>query len=180
MEATPEHLESSFGVNVYGPIYLTQAIVNIGKMPRGGRILNIGTVVSKMGMALAAVYAAAKAAQDSLTASWASEVITPCHFSARIKKSFANSLGQLGFKHGITVNTLALGPVPTDTSKQYLITPEGSPSEVHQSFVAMTRAEERIGTAEDVADAALLVVSEKSRWITAQYISISGGITGTM
>lgn len=80
MEATPEHLESSFGVNVYGPIYLTQAVVKVGKMPRGGRILNIGSVVSKMGMALAAVYAAAKAAQDSLTASWASAVITPCFF----------------------------------------------------------------------------------------------------
>ena len=51
---------------------------------------------------------------------------------------------------------------------------------MHASFVAMTRAEERIGTAEDVADAALLIVSEKSRWITAQYISVSGGITGTM
>ena len=74
LEATPEHLEKSFGVNVYGPIYLTQAVVNTGKMPRGGRIINIGSVVSKMGMALAAVYAAAKAAQDSLTASWASEV----------------------------------------------------------------------------------------------------------
>ncbi|KAL8822308.1 MAG: hypothetical protein Q9191_006955 [Dirinaria sp. TL-2023a] len=157
-KATPEHLESSFGVNVYGPIYLTQAVVNIGKMPRGGRIINIGTVVSKMGMAVAAVYAAAKAAQDSLTASWASE---------------------LGFKHGITVNTLALGPVPTDTSKQYLVSPEGGPSEIHGAFVAMTRAEERVGTAEDVADAALLVASEKSRWITGQYISVSGGVTGT-
>lgn len=74
LEATPAHLESSFGVNVYGPLFMTQAVVNIGKMPKGGRIINIGTVVSKMGMALAAVYAAAKAAQDSLTASWAGEV----------------------------------------------------------------------------------------------------------
>ena len=58
--------------------------------------------------------------------------------------------------------------------------PDGSPSPVHHSFVGMTRAEERIGTIEDVADDALLVVSEKSRWITAQYILVSGGITGTM
>jgi len=76
LDATPEHLESSFGVNVYGPVYLTQAVVNIGKMPRGGRIINIGSVISKMGKAYAAIYAAGKAAQDSLTASWASEVIT--------------------------------------------------------------------------------------------------------
>ena len=147
-------------------------------MPRGGRIINIGTVVSKMGMAVAAVYAAAKAAQDSLTASWASEVITSRPFSVRTLKASANSLAQLGFKHGITVNTLALGPVPTDTSKQYLLNPDGGPSEMSSVFIAMTRAEERIGTAEDVADAAVLVASEKSRWITAQYISVSGGVTG--
>ena len=90
------------------------------------------------------------------------------------------ALGQLGFKYGITVNTLALGAVPTDMSKQYLLTPDGAPSEVHHSLVGLTRAEERIGTAEDIADAALLIVSEKSRWITAQYVSVSGGITGTM
>lgn len=51
---------------------------------------------------------------------------------------------------------------------------------MQHSFIAMTRAEGRIGTTEDVADAALLIASEKSRWITAQYISVSGGINGTM
>ena len=150
-------------------------------MPKGGRIINIGTVVSKMGMALAAVYAAAKAAQDSLTASWAGEVSasSPPPISASKQGCCADGV-QLGFKHGITVNTLALGPIPTDTSKQYLLTPDGGPSEVHKTFVGMTRAEERIGTVEDIADAALLIASEKSRWVTAQYISVSGGITGTM
>lgn len=176
LEATPEHVQNSFGVNVFGPLYLIQAIVQIGKMPKGGRIINIGSVVSKMGMALAATYAAAKAAQDSLTASFAGEVIFFLWYSDML----TNYNRQLGFKYGITVNTLALGPIPTDTSKQYLIAPDGTPSDVHHSFVQMTRAEERIGTPEDVADAALLIASEKSRWITAQYISVSGGITGTM
>lgn len=99
-------------------------------------------------------------------------------FLRRTIQAGANSLAQLGFKHGITVNSLALGPVPTDTSKQYLLNPEGGPSEMAGAFITITRAEERVGTAEDVADAALLVASEKSRWITAQYISVSGGVTG--
>lgn len=51
---------------------------------------------------------------------------------------------------------------------------------MQHSFTAITRAEEQIGTVEDVADAALLIASEKSRWITAQYISVSGGFNGTM
>lgn len=42
----------------------------------------------------------------------------------------------------------------------------------------LTRAANRLGTAEDIADAVLLLVSEKARWITGQYISVSGGITG--
>jgi len=40
------------------------------------------------------------------------------------------------------------------------------------------RAEARVGTVGDIADAVLLLVSEKSRWITGQYISVSGGLTG--
>jgi NAD(P)-dependent dehydrogenase (short-subunit alcohol dehydrogenase family) len=42
----------------------------------------------------------------------------------------------------------------------------------------MTRAENRVGAVEDIADAVLLLTSEKSRWITGQFISVSGGITG--
>ncbi len=45
-------------------------------------------------------------------------------------------------------------------------------------LVSMTRAEERPGTVEDIADAVLLLASEKSRWITGQFVSVSGGITG--
>lgn len=74
LTATPEMLEAYFGVNVFGPLYMTQAVVGAGKMPRGGRIINIGSIASKMGLQVASIYAAAKAAQDSMTASWAGEV----------------------------------------------------------------------------------------------------------
>ena len=157
---------------------MTQAIVDIGKMPRGGRILNIGSIASKMGMAAMATYSAAKAAQDSLTASWASEVSSPTLCLVYVK--FADALAQLGVKRGITVNTLAPGPIMTDAAKPFLTSPDGAPSDMQSSMIAMTRAEERIGRTEDVADAALLMVSEKSRWITAQFISVSGGVLGTM
>lgn len=70
--------------------------------------------------------------------------------------------------------------MPTDTSKSFLENPDGSPSQLQAVMQSMTRAEARLGTVEDIADAVLLLVSEKSRWITAQWISLSGGITGTM
>lgn len=49
---------------------------------------------------------------------------------------------------------------------------------IMQRVVPLTRAAERVGTVEDVADAVLLLTSEKSRWVTGQTISVSGGVTG--
>lgn len=77
MDVTQQQLEREFGVNVFGTIYMVQAIVGVGKMPKGGRIINIGSIASKLIPPGTSVYSAAKAAQDSLTASWAGEVCLP-------------------------------------------------------------------------------------------------------
>ena len=65
-------LEKTFAITVFGGIYLIQAAVP--HMPRGGRIINIGSVASKMGIGHIPVYSAAKAAMDSFTYSIAEEV----------------------------------------------------------------------------------------------------------
>ncbi|KAK5630073.1 hypothetical protein RRF57_005788 [Xylaria bambusicola] len=41
----------------------------------------------------------------------------------------------------------------------------------HETIFAQTRAAPRFGTVEDIADVVLLVTSEKSRWVTAQWMS---------
>lgn len=64
-------------------------------------------------------------------------------------------------------------------TKEYLEAPDGSATALRQFFTEQPRAANRLGMVEDVADAVLLLVSEKSRWITAQFISVSGGVTGT-
>jgi NAD(P)-dependent dehydrogenase (short-subunit alcohol dehydrogenase family) len=74
MDITPEQVYSEFAVNVYGALFMAKSVVGVGKMSEGGRIINIGTVYSKMGPSSAGAYAAAKAAQDSLTTSLAGEV----------------------------------------------------------------------------------------------------------
>ncbi|KAF4250498.1 hypothetical protein CNMCM8980_000866 [Aspergillus fumigatiaffinis] len=158
LEVKEEQLEYEFAVNVFGVIYMTQAVVGVGRMPQGGRIVNIGSIASKI-LVPPPVYGATKAAMDALTTLWA---------------------GELGKSRGITVNTLAPGPVPTDMSEAYLVAPDGSPTALQLSMYEQTRAANRLGSVEDVADATLLLVSEKSRWITAQFISVSGGITGTV
>lgn len=149
LQATRDSLDTIFSTIVYAPIFLLQAAVP--HMPRGSRIINIGSIASKLGMASTAIYGAAKAAQDSLTYSLAME---------------------LGRSRGITVNTVSPGPVGTEAL------PKEVAAKIDRLLVPMTRAEERLGTTNDIADAVLLLVSEKSRWITGQVISVSGGITG--
>ncbi|KAJ5126571.1 hypothetical protein N7448_007350 [Penicillium atrosanguineum] len=147
--ATRESVDTLFSSIVYAPIFLVQAAVPY--MPRGSRVINIGSIASKLGMAPIAIYGAAKAAADALTYSMAME---------------------LGRSRGITINTVSPGPVDTDAL------PKEQAEIINRTLVPMTRAEERVGTTHDIADAVLLLVSEKSRWITGQVISVSGGITG--
>jgi NAD(P)-dependent dehydrogenase (short-subunit alcohol dehydrogenase family) len=78
----------------------------------------------------------------------------------------------LGCRYGVTINTVMLSGVITDVYPKEIL------EKMHEPLIPMTRAEERIGTVEDIGDAVLLLCNEKSRWITGQVISVSGGITG--
>ncbi|KAH6873838.1 hypothetical protein B0T10DRAFT_416236 [Thelonectria olida] len=149
LQAKPEEIDKMFNVNVKGPVYVAQAV--IPHMPAGGRVINVSSTASKMGLNELPIYGASKAALDSLTWSWAKE---------------------WGRSRGITVNAVAPGPVATD------IVPPDMVEELTGPQKEITRAAERLGTTEDLGDAVLLLVSERSRWITGQYISVSGGITG--
>lgn len=61
-----------FAVNYFGPLNMIQQTVP--HMPRGGRIVNIGTIASKIGWEADPTYAASKAAMDHLTLSVSKEV----------------------------------------------------------------------------------------------------------
>ncbi|VUC37410.1 unnamed protein product [Clonostachys rosea] len=149
LDISPEVMERIFRVNVFGPMFMIQQTVPF--MPRGGRIINIGATASKTGFANDPTYAASKAAMDQMT--------------------FALSM-ELGRKYGVTINTIAPGSVKTD------VFPADPNHPAVQAFIDLTRAEARAGNVEDIADVALLLASEKSRWLTGQYISASGGVTG--
>jgi len=73
MNATSEELNSEFQVNVFGVILLSQAVVKVGMMPKGGRIVNIGSAASKL-LAPSLIYTLTKAAQDAVTTLLAGEV----------------------------------------------------------------------------------------------------------
>ncbi|KAF5979211.1 hypothetical protein FCOIX_5420 [Fusarium coicis] len=137
LTVTPTQLTEVLDVNVKGAIFVAQAVVPI--ISPGGRIVNISSIASKLGDNYIPVYGASKAALDSLTWSWAKE---------------------WGRSKGITVNAVAPGPVLTDAI------PAAIADDFQRPSIEMTRAANRAGTAEDIADAVLLLVSEKARWIT--------------
>ena len=72
LASSPEDILKSFEVNVCGPLYLIQSAVP--HMPRGGRIINVGSVASKLGISAMPLYVANKGAMDALTFALAQEV----------------------------------------------------------------------------------------------------------
>lgn len=163
MEVTPEEIDATFATSVRGPILLMQATVP--HMPRFGRIINVSSVASRpITLEGVALYGGGKAAMDQITFAVAAEVRTCC------SPPFAPCVGdvadievQLG-KHGknITVNTVAPGITTTD-----ILSPEAMDA-FDKALTPMAKVEDRPGHPNDIADTILLLVQEKSRWITGQ------------
>ncbi|ORY19738.1 putative short-chain dehydrogenase [Clohesyomyces aquaticus] len=153
LKVKQEQLEHEFAVNVFGVECLK------GAASSASSASSTSSPSPRKFWVHLLLYSATTAAMDALKMLWDRE---------------------LGKSHRISVNTLAPDPVPTDLSKEYMVNPDGCPIALLVSMYAKIRAVNRIGTVEDLADATLLLVSEKSLWITVQLISVSGGITGTV
>jgi 3-oxoacyl-[acyl-carrier protein] reductase len=143
---TPEHFHKQFDVNVLGLLLVTQAAVK--HLPKGGSIINIGSLVSRITPPASAVYTATKGAVDAITGVLALE---------------------LGSK-GIRVNALNPGLVETEgTHTAGFI---GSDfDKQHAASVPLGR----IGQPQDIADAAVFLASDDSGWINGQLINAAGG-----
>jgi NAD(P)-dependent dehydrogenase (short-subunit alcohol dehydrogenase family) len=145
-EATEADFDRVFATNVKGPFFTTRHA--IPRLRDGGRVINLSSNLSRRPMAMATAYCMTKAAIDTFTVALAAE---------------------LG-KRGITVNTLAPGLTATDLNAGIRANPNVEPL-----FSSMT-ALGRIGRVEDIADAAALLASPDSGWVTGQYFEASGGL----
>lgn len=144
-EWTEEEFDDQFNLNVKGLFFVTQ--MALSRLNDNGRIINLGTGLTRFSYPIYAVYAASKGAVDVLT---------------------QNLAVQLGTR-GITVNTLAPGAIDTDLNAGWLRSEEG------QSQTLAVSAIKRIGMPDDIADVASFLASNDSRWVTGQRIEASGG-----
>ena len=132
--------------NLSGTYRVTRAVLKGMMKARFGRIVNIASVVAEMGNAGQTNYAASKAGVIGFTKSLAREVAS----------------------RGITVNAIAPGYIETAMTAAL-----DEKAKAHLKDVIPAG---RLGSPEDVANAALFLLSEESSYITGQVLHVGGGL----
>lgn len=143
---TPEQWSGVVDTNLTGAYRLCRAVLRGMMRVRWGRIVNLSSVVARMGNAGQANYAATKAGIEALTRSLAQEVGS----------------------RGITVNAVAPGFIDTDMTRELT-------DEQRQTMVDRT-ALGRMGSAEDVAQAVSFLASDAAAYLTGEILHVNGGL----
>lgn len=141
-----EDWDAVLTVNLKGAFLCSRAASKVMTKQRSGRIINIASVVGQMGNAGQANYCASKAGLIGLT------------------KSNARELA----KRNITVNAVAPGFIATAMT-------DALSDKVKAELTAQIPLE-RLGSADDIANAVLFLAAEASGYITGHVLSVNGGM----
>jgi len=145
---TPEDFEAVLSVNLRSVFFTSQAAHPHLREAGGGKIVNVGSMASHLGLARIGVYGMTKAAVAQLTKTMAVEWA----------------------RDGIQVNCICPGFFRTPLTREYFW---GTP---HRKRWLLERIPaRRAGEPEELAGAVLLLVSPASSYITGQVISVDGG-----
>ena len=125
---------------------LSKPVMRSMMKKRFGRIISIGSVVGTMGNAGQVNYSAAKAGLIGFTKSLAREVAS----------------------RQITVNAIAPGFIQTDMTDE--LTPE------QQQAIMSQVPMERLGQAQEIANAVLFLASDSAAYITGETLHVNGGM----
>ncbi|MCE2459890.1 MAG: 3-oxoacyl-ACP reductase FabG [Pseudomonadales bacterium] len=146
LRMTAEQWSDVLDANLTGIYRLTRPLLRGMMRARWGRIVNLSSVVGRMGNAGQANYAATKAGIEGFT------------------RSLAQEIGS----RGITVNAVAPGFIDTDMTR-------GLTDSQRQTMIDRT-ALGRIGTVEDVAGVVAFLVGEAGAYITGETVHVNGGL----
>ena len=146
MRMKDEDWDAVLSINLKGAFLCTRAVSKVMTKQRCGRIINIASIVGQMGNAGQANYCASKAGLIGLT------------------KSNARELA----RRSVTVNAVAPGFIATAMT-------DALPEKVRQELAAQIPLE-RLGSADDIANAVLFLASDNSAYITGQVLAVNGGM----
>ena len=145
---THARLRRMFDINVIGAILIAkEAVLRMQAQGNGGVIVNVSSIAAKLGAANAFVdYAASKGAIDTFTKGLSDEVAPD----------------------GIRVNAVRPGIIETDIHAK-----SGAPERADK--IGPTAPLRRSGSADEVADAILYLLSDRSSFVTGTTLDVSGG-----
>ena len=146
-DITVDEWDLVMSVNLRSVFFMCQATAPIMKAQYGGCILNLGSIAGKTGgAAVSPHYAVSKAGVICMT------------------KTFAKALAPFN----VRVNALAPGPIDTPMVESF-------GTEVRENYLKSIPLG-RLGEAEDVAEAAVFLVSDAAKFITGEITDINGGM----
>jgi 2-hydroxycyclohexanecarboxyl-CoA dehydrogenase len=160
MEKPREEWKREIEIDTWGFINSVRAVLDVMVERRYGRIVSIGSDAGRMGEWREAVYSGTKASVIAMS------------------KAIAREVG----KYNITLNVVCPGLVvgaPETSGANSMWS-----SEQMDKFTPEVREKaaknyplRRLGTADDVVPAVLLLASDRASYITGQTLSVSGGYT---
>ncbi|NJC69967.1 glucose 1-dehydrogenase [Planosporangium thailandense] len=149
LDVTEADWDDMMAVNLRGVFFTSQAVARTMILRRSGRIINISSQASFVGLPDAAVYCASKGGVNMLTKALAVEWA----------------------EHGITVNAVAPTFVYTPGTAPILDDPEKRAKVLAKIPLA------RLGSPEDVANAVIYLATPASRLVTGTVLVVDGGWT---
>ncbi len=146
MRMSPDDWDAVVATNLTAAFGCARSVLRPMLKQRGGRIINIGSVVGQMGNAGQSNYAASKAGLEGFTRALAREVAS----------------------RNITVNVVAPGMIDTDmTAALGEAAREGMLNQIPAG---------RLGTGDDVAHAVCFLASDEAAYITGHVLAVNGGM----
>ena len=159
IDVDPDEFDRILAVNLKGVLYGCQAAGKTMVERGGGSIINMSSSAVLAPTPGIGPYAICKAGVAQLTQSMAVEV----------------------GKHGVRVNSIAPGFVPTNMTARYYTDPDGSINEAAKDAVITPMARSaplrRVGVPADVAYCVLYLASDASSFVTGQLLSPNGGVS---
>jgi NAD(P)-dependent dehydrogenase (short-subunit alcohol dehydrogenase family) len=148
-----DNFERIFRVNLEGPLLMCKHAVPAMREQGGGAIINVSSIASIAAMTNMVAYKTSKAALNALT----------------------QTLAMANARYGIRVNAILPGLINTPMAVEGISAARGVPRE--QIIAERDRQVPlgKMGTAWDVAHAALFLASDEAKFITGVLLPVDGG-----